>query len=63
MAVNPAVLDNLNHISHFHTSLSQFSQTFPANDSFWGFIVLAGLYYIQSLFWFLIRKRWENSRF
>lgn len=28
MAVNSAVVDNLNHISHFHTSLSQFLQFF-----------------------------------
>lgn len=26
MAVKSAVVDNLNHISHFHTFLSQFSQ-------------------------------------
>lgn len=49
MAVKSAVVDNLNHISHFHTFLSQFSRFFQQKPVL-GFIVLAGLCHIQIFF-------------
>lgn len=57
MAVKSAVVENLNHISHFHTFLSQFSQFFLQKPVLC-FIVLAGLCHIQT---FLV-PRWKEEK-